>query len=45
LTTGAACTPERGGRSTFLINDEPALASAALAAAVPLAFADTAGGS
>jgi hypothetical protein len=29
---------------TFLINDEPALASAALAAGVPIAFADTAGG-
>ena len=41
---GRLHAPSEAAAGTFLINDEPALASAALAAAVPLAFADTAGG-
>ena len=36
--------PNEATAGTFLINDEPALASAALAAGVTLAFADTADG-
>jgi hypothetical protein len=36
--------PSEAAAGTFLINDEPALASAAVAAGVPLAFADTADG-
>ena len=41
---GRLHAPNEVAAGTFLINDEPALASAALAAGVPLAFADTAGG-
>ena len=41
---GRLHAPSEAAAGTFLINDEPALASAARAAGVPLAFADTAGG-
>ena len=41
---GRLHAPIEAAAGTFLINDEPALASAALTAGVPLAFADTAGG-
>jgi hypothetical protein len=41
---GRLHAPSEAAAGTFLINDEPALASAAVAAGVPLAFADTAGG-
>jgi hypothetical protein len=41
---GRLHAPSEAAAGIFLINDEPALASAALAAGVPLAFADTAGG-
>jgi len=37
-------TRNEAAEGTFLINDEPALASAVVAAEAPLAFADTAGG-
>jgi len=41
---GRLHSPSEASAGTFLINDEPALASAARAAAVLLTFADTAGG-
>ncbi|MGH3275151.1 MAG: DUF3883 domain-containing protein, partial [Streptosporangiaceae bacterium] len=41
---GRLHAPNEAAAGTFLINDEPALASAARAAGVSLAFADTAGG-
>lgn len=41
---GRLHAPSEAAAGTFFINDEPALASAALAAGVPLAFADTSGG-
>lgn len=49
LTSGTRCllddqhslhSPDEAAAGSFLINDDPALASAALAAAVPVAFAD-----